>query len=329
MLRRGVVIALVLATAWLLLPAAPAQAGRGNVAALQVALRALGYRPMAIDGITGPWTRRATRRFQRRKRIAVDGIAGPQTLRKLGRRGRPRYGRRNMRRGHRGFDVAALQFILRRRGFHPGGIDGGFGRNTARAVRRFQRAVGLARDGVVGRATRRSLRRRVVHAPSPGGPVRFLRPLRAPLTSGFGRRGSRIHTGLDFGAAYGSRVGAAGRGRVSFAGWNSGGYGYLVVVDHRLGFESWYAHLSRISVSRGQRVVGGTTIGRVGSTGRSTGPHLHFEVRRYGTPIDPTPRLLRAAAARRSRATLRCAPNADVRSARDADPPFARLNRCP
>jgi peptidoglycan hydrolase-like protein with peptidoglycan-binding domain len=313
-----------------LLLAAPAQAGRGNVAALQVALRALGYRPMAIDGISGPWTRRATRRFQRRKHLAVDGIAGPKTLRKLGRRGRPRYGRRNMHRGQRGFDVAALQFILRRRGFHPGGIDGGFGRNTVRAVKRFQRAVGLHRDGVVGRSTRRRLRRRVVFAPTRGGPVRFFRPLRAPLTSGFGRRWGRMHTGLDFGAGYGRRVGAAGVGRVSFAGWNSGGYGYLVVVDHRLGFESWYAHLSRISVFRGQRVVGGTTIGRVGATGHAFGPHLHFEVRRFGSPIDPRPRLLRAAAARRRKARREpCAPNADVRNSPDADPPVARLDRCP
>ncbi len=123
-----------------------------------------------------------------------------------------------MRRGQRGFDVAALQFVLYKRGFHPGGFDGGFGRNTRRAVKRFQRAVGLRADGVVGRRTRRALRRRVVSAPSPGGPVRFFRPLRAPLTSGFGRRWGRMHTGLDYGAGYGRRVGAAGRGRVSFAG---------------------------------------------------------------------------------------------------------------
>jgi len=310
--------------------APPAQAGRGNVAALQVALRALGYRPMAIDGISGPWTRRAVRRFQRRKRLAVDGIAGPRTLRALGRRGRPRYGRRPMRRGHQGFDVAALQFVLWARGFHPGGFDGGFGPRTARAVRRYQRAVGLAVDGVVGPSTRRALRRRRVYAPSRGGPVRFLRPLRGPIGDGFGWVGGRRHTGLDFPAGYGRAVGAAGRGRVAFAGWNSGGYGYLVVIRHRLGFQSWYAHLSRITVSVGRRVVGGTLIGRVGSTGRSTGPHLHFEVRRFGTPIDPRPRLLSAAAARRARGRrLVCAPNADVRSARDADPPVARLGRCP
>ena len=115
-------------------------------------------------------------------------------------------------------------------------------------------------------------------------------------TAGAGGAGTPVWTSAR---ATGVAWAPSGRGRVSFAGWNSGGYGNLVVVDHRLGFESWYAHLSRISVYRGQRVVGGTTIGRVGSTGRATGPHLHFEVRRYGSPINPGPRLLRAAAARR------------------------------
>jgi hypothetical protein len=88
---------------------------------------------------------------------------------------------------------------------------------------------------------------------------------------------------------------------VRFAGWNSGGYGRLVVVGHRLGFETWYAHLSRIAVSPGQAVVGGTRIGNVGSTGRSTGPHLHFEVRHAGIPINPMPRLLGTVAARTAR----------------------------
>jgi hypothetical protein len=85
---------------------------------------------------------------------------------------------------------------------------------------------------------------------------------------------------------------------VRFAGFNSGGYGNLVVVGHRLGFETWYAHLSRIAVSVGQSVVGGSRIGYIGATGRATGPHLHFEVRHAGIPVNPAPFLLSAVAAR-------------------------------
>jgi hypothetical protein len=113
------------------------------------------------------------------------------------------------------------------------------------------------------------------------------------------------------------------------------------VISHRLGFESWYAHQSRIIVSVGQRVSGGQTIGYIGSTGHSTGPHLHFEVRHFGTPVDPTPYLLGyrsagahlGARARRSGGTPKrrarhCRPNADARG-RAADPLTARLDRCP
>ena len=167
---------------------------------------------------------------------------------------------------------------------------------------------------------------------APSDPVRFLRPLNAPMGDGFGYPGGRLHTGIDFPAPMGAFVGAAGRGVVSFAGWNSGGYGNLVVVTHRLGFESWYAHLSSISAWLGESVIGGSAIGRVGSTGHSTGPHLHFEVRQFGTPIDPLPRLLSATAARtavRPKSHRRCRPNADARSRRNVDPPVARLDRCP
>src|SRR5204862_2078813 len=128
---------------------------------------------------------------------------------------------------------------------------------------------------------------------------------------------------------YGAPVGAAGRGVVAFAGWNSGGYGNLVVVRHRLGFETWYAHLSRIAVRVGERVVGGRRIGYIGATGHATGPHLHFEVRHFGTPIDPLPRLLSATATRFTRQRLVCRPNADAWGTRDADPPVARFGRCP
>jgi murein DD-endopeptidase MepM/ murein hydrolase activator NlpD len=90
----------------------------------------------------------------------------------------------------------------------------------------------------------------------------------------------------------GTPVGAAGVGTVSFAGWNNGGYGNLVIVQHRLGYQTWYAHLSSFAVSSGSAVAGGVRIGYVGSTGHSTGPHLHFEVRLNGTPINPAPYFL-------------------------------------
>jgi hypothetical protein len=98
----------------------------------------------------------------------------------------------------------------------------------------------------------------------------------------------------------GTQVSAAGVGVTEFAGWNSGGYGNLVVVRHRLGYTTWYAHLSRITTWVGERVTGGTRLGYVGSTGNSTGPHLHFELRRNAVPIDPVPYLLQAVATRAS-----------------------------
>jgi hypothetical protein len=299
--RAGIVAAAVIALT--LVPARPAVASDANVAALQVALRAVHVYGGAIDGLAGPATRRAVFRFQRRMRLRVDGVAGPRTRRALGRRGKPRLGSRVMRTGNRGWDVAALQFLLARRGFSPGTIDGGFGRRTLAALRRFQRAAALAADAVAGPATIRALKRRRTASPPGGGPVRFLRPLAAPMGDGFGWRGSRPHHGIDFLAPARAPVGAAGRGVVKFAGWNSGGYGNLVIIRHRLGFSTWYAHLSSVAAWRGQAVVGGTLIGHVGSSGHATAPHLHFEARLRGRPFDPAPRLLVAAAARTAAAS--------------------------
>jgi peptidoglycan hydrolase-like protein with peptidoglycan-binding domain len=329
--RLGLALALVGATV-VVLPAESAYAGSADVAALQVAMRTLGLYPHPVDGITGPWTRSAVRHFQSRNGLSADGIAGPKTRRTLGRRGRPPLGSRLMRKEDRGWDVAALQFLLKSRGYGEGGLDGDFGPNTDRAVRRFQRAAGLAVDGVAGPATLHALKRRQLSAPAPTGPVSFLRPVSGPIADGFGWVGGRRHTGVDFPQPMGAPVGAAGVGVVGFAGWNSGGYGNLVVVKHRLGYETWYAHLSQIAVGVGQAVAGGSRIGYIGSTGYSTGPHLHFEVRHFGTPIDPVPLLLPTTAARAGRGTsgrIVCRPNPDARSTKDTDPPFARIGRCP
>ena len=314
---------------------AAANAGSANVAALQVAMSALGLYSHPIDGITGPWTQRAVRTFQAQHGLTVDGVAGRQTRAALGKRGKPKLGKRPMHIGQRGWDVAALQFLLHERGFEPGGFDGGFGPSTQNAVRRFQAAAHIGVDGVAGPATLRALRGNQVVTANPIGPVRFFRPVPGAIGDRFGFiPPGRWHTGLDFPEPKGTPIHAGGVGVVSFAGFNTGGYGNLVVVSHRLGFESWYAHMSRIAASVGQRVSGGQTIGYVGSTGHSTGPHLHFEVRHFGSPVDPTPYLLgyRAAAARTARASGKdrrtCRPNADARG-RGADPLTARLDRCP
>jgi murein DD-endopeptidase MepM/ murein hydrolase activator NlpD len=111
-------------------------------------------------------------------------------------------------------------------------------------------------------------------------------PVNAPITSPFGWRWGRMHEGIDLGAAYGSPIAAAAAGVVIYAGWE-GGYGNLVVIDHGGGLATAYGHQSRIAVSVGQSVSQGETIGYVGSTGHSTGPHLHFEVRVNGQAVDP------------------------------------------
>ncbi|MFL5906095.1 MAG: peptidoglycan DD-metalloendopeptidase family protein [Solirubrobacterales bacterium] len=326
----GAVFAMLLA-----LPA-QASAGSADVAALQVAMSGLGLYPHPVDGITGPWTQQAVRTFQSQHGLAVDGVAGAKTRATLGPRGRPSLGARPMHQGQRGWDVAALQFLLHTRGFEPGGFDGGFGANTGSAVRRYQGAAHLAVDGVAGQGTLNALRGGQVVTTAPSTPVRFFQPVPGAIGDGFGFiPPGRWHTGLDIPAPKGTPIHAAGVGSVSFAGLNTGGYGNLVVITHRLGFESWYAHMSSIATTAGQRVAGGGTIGYVGSTGFSTGPHLHFEVRHFGTPIDPVPLLIgyRSAGGMGThpgtgKKRRGCRGNADARGRR-ADPLTARLDRCP
>ena len=101
-------------------------------------------------------------------------------------------------------------------------------------------------------------------------------------------RWGRLHAGLDTAAPTGTPIYACWGGRVAVAGWQ-GGYGNAVVIDHGGGQATLYAHQSVIAVSVGQAVNAGQLIGYVGSTGNSTGPHLHFEVRVNGTPVDPAP----------------------------------------
>jgi murein DD-endopeptidase MepM/ murein hydrolase activator NlpD len=270
----------------LLLPlavAGPAHAaGSPAVAALQIGLRAKGLYAGTVDGVAGPATARAVRKLQRRAGLTVDGVAGPRTRAALGRYGRPALGSRTLAGRAVGWDVAQLQFLLAWHGFPSGPLDGRFGPRTEGAVRRFQRWAQLARDGVAGPATVAALR-----TPPAVSPIPLGWPVQASATDGFGPRGDRFHTGLDFPAPAGTQVVAAGAGRVAYADVLRGGWGLVVCVAHANGVRTMYAHLSRIDVALGERVDAGSQVGLVGSTGQSSGPHLHFEVRLRGAAIDP------------------------------------------
>jgi len=261
--------------------AGPGTGSPGDVAALQVALRAGGLYRGTVDGIAGAATAAAVRALQARAGLVVDGVAGPRTRRVLDWRGRPSLDTRAVTAGARGWDVAAVQFLLARAGFPSGAFDGAAGPHFAAALTRFQAWAGLAADGVAGPATIAALGR-----PPPRSPLRLRLPVAAAAGDGFGPRGDAFHTGVDFPAAAGTPVAAAGAGCVVSAGFDDG-YGLLVVLSHALGVTTWYAHLSRIDVRPGACVAAGARLGAVGATGRATGPHLHFEVRLRGAATNP------------------------------------------
>lgn len=121
---------------------------------------------------------------------------------------------------------------------------------------------------------------------------KWLKPVPGRITSGFGYRVHpiykirKMHTGIDFAAAYGTSVHASASGIVIYAGW-WGGYGKVVIISHGSGVATLYGHNSSLAVSSGQKVKAGQLIAYVGSTGLSTGPHCHFEVRKNGVPVNP------------------------------------------
>jgi soluble lytic murein transglycosylase-like protein len=169
-MRRFAVAAL--ASLGLFAVAAPdASAASPQTAALQIALRAHGFSPGPIDGVRGPLTRRALRTFQRKRGLVCDGTLDRATRRALGRRGRPLLGQRQLVVGAVGWDVAVLEFRLRRYGLPRRAVDGRFGPATAAALRRYQRRHSLAADGIAGPHTYRSLAARGslrVHVVRPG-----------------------------------------------------------------------------------------------------------------------------------------------------------------
>ena len=118
-------------------------------------------------------------------------------------------------------------------------------------------------------------------------------PRLSSITSAFGYRSdpfdgenAELHPGIDFKGAKGDPVHVTANGKVAFTGWK-GGYGNCIIVQHKNDFQTLYGHLSHIDVKEGQEVNTGDVVGRVGSTGRSTGTHLHYEVRKNGRPVNP------------------------------------------
>jgi len=131
-------------------------------------------------------------------------------------------------------------------------------------------------------------RTKPAHHPVANGRVpRFTWPIKGVVTSPFGSRGNRMHDGIDIGAREGTPVHAAADGTVVYADHRLTGYGNLIILRHSGNVFTAYAHNSRILVRKGARVKRGDVISRVGHTGRASGPHLHFEIRRGSTPVDP------------------------------------------
>lgn len=263
-------------------------------------------------GIFGPRTEAAVSEFQRANGLAVTGRLDEATRAALGAIVS------GVRRGARGPLVAALQQRLVELGYMTQAEvrtgPGIFGPRTEAALKRFQAESGITQTGIFGVMTYRALQKaesgrteRVVPGqtvPAGGGSsLPHGRPVSGRITSGFGLRSDpmsgniKSHKGIDIGAPIGTPVRTTGNGRIIYANeGNNGGFGKLVIVDHGNGYHTYYAHLSRINVREGQRVSDGQVIGAVGSTGRSTGPHLHYEIRRSSTPrpftgeaINPAP----------------------------------------
>jgi murein DD-endopeptidase MepM/ murein hydrolase activator NlpD len=157
--------------------------------------------------------------------------------------------------------------------------------STKESEREFiHEAEGLARQSAaLGARIRVSQSSSGDTTPSASG---LIWPVVGPVTSPFGMRWGRMHEGIDIGVGYGTPIHAAAAGTVIYCGWMEG-YGNLVVIDHGGGLATAYGHQSSIAVGCGQTVAQGDVIGYVGCTGHCFGPHLHFEVRINGTPVDP------------------------------------------
>ncbi len=209
-----------------------------------------------------------------------------------------------LRMGARGASVTGLQRALRKRGIRVP-VDGAFGARTRAGVKVLQRRMRVKPTGVADTGVLARLRVKVrsiagtapVRPPFSEYPVPqpndttpsatgFVWPANGAVSSPFGPRWGRMHEGIDIAAPAGRPVRAAKAGLVTTAA-AMGAYGNLVILDHGNGETSRYGHLSAFDVKKGDVVVIGQIVGRIGTTGRSTGNHLHFEIRFGGVAVDP------------------------------------------
>jgi murein DD-endopeptidase MepM/ murein hydrolase activator NlpD len=169
------------------------------------------------------------------------------------------------------------------------------GKSLALLVARAQEAAAVKESGAIQAASSQIEAKIRAAATGPSAPTGtaatpsaagLIWPVNGPITSPFGPRWGGFHPGIDIGVPTGTPIEAAAAGTVIWCGWESG-YGNLVVLDHHNGIATAYAHQSKIAVSCNENVAQGQVIGYVGCTGFCTGPHLHFEVRVNGTPVDP------------------------------------------
>ncbi|MDP8909101.1 MAG: peptidoglycan DD-metalloendopeptidase family protein [Chloroflexota bacterium] len=266
---------------------------RGHVVAeIQRALE------VEADGLFGRQTQAAVLALQAERGLVRDGIVGYETWLALFDLGHTHAGT-----GHQHgqvFNFSVRSVSASERAQYPGA--------KAMLVVNDQRAAGGKRPGKAGRseggqaaaaastggapaaaAASTGASQPVVYACGSGG---LATPVNGVITSRFGEdRGTHSHSGLDIAAPTGTPVVAAACGLVSEAGWSDGGYGNLVCIGHTEAVATCYAHLSGVATAVGAYVEKGQVIGYVGSTGNSTGPHLHFEVRENGVPRDPEPYL--------------------------------------
>lgn len=151
----------------------------------------------------------------------------------------------------------------------------------------FEEAKTVVEEKTIVEPVAKRVERGTLQTPPKKAIGSFIYPVSGRLSSGFGARWGRSHKGIDLACSRGTPIYASDGGTVEFSGWNSGGYGYLVIINHGNGYVTYYGHNSKNAVSKGDKVYQGQLIGYVGSTGDSTGNHVHFEIRKSGVAQNP------------------------------------------